>query len=199
MRLLLLVLLIVSLINAQYVGHKINQSNCKQVIKEGTYDCRWHAGLWRYADKKILGGTIAAYQIWSYGKWSDWYVPGVNDIDSKYNPYPRRCSWNYPVEGNTLRRTWSYFYDHWHKYIICFDNPYQRHFGRSRYSQAARHQTKASQSGRFSMKTPYKVPNTQSRANPVRKVGFGRVQNRKIKDERGFNDKPPEEDNKIPK
>ncbi|MCX6751592.1 MAG: peptidoglycan-binding protein [Candidatus Nomurabacteria bacterium] len=51
---------------------------------------------------------IIKYRIqWSNGGWSDWYVPGVNDQDSKNN-----------LDG-TARRIWSYFDDHTHEYIKC--------------------------------------------------------------------------------
>ena len=123
MKLLQLVLLIVSLVNgSDLVMYKRNQSKCKEVYKSrGTRDCRWHAGLWRYPDREILRGEIVAYKIkWSNARWSGWYVPGVNDADSKFNVRSKYCR-NYPVHSKTLRRMWSYFYDHTHKYIICYD------------------------------------------------------------------------------
>jgi len=59
-------------------------------------------------DFQVLGGKIYAYKIqWFNGSWSGWYIPGVNDIDYKKN-----------LNG-TLRRMWSYFYDHSFLYIIC--------------------------------------------------------------------------------
>ena len=122
MHLLLLVLTIGSLSSAwDSVVYKRNQSTCKEVIKPRTSDCRWHAGLWRYVDREILRGEIIAYQIkWFNGRWSQWYVPEVNDLDSKFNVRSKYCK-NYPVHSKTLRRQWSYFYDHTHKYIICYD------------------------------------------------------------------------------
>ncbi|CAF1566016.1 unnamed protein product, partial [Didymodactylos carnosus] len=45
----------------------------------------WLAGLDLNIDFVIKCGEIAAYQVkWSTG-WSDWYVPGVNDMDQKVN------------------------------------------------------------------------------------------------------------------
>ena len=122
MNLLLLVLFIVSHIRgSDHVIYKRNQSQCKEVVKSRTLDCRWHAGLWRYPDREILGGEIVAYKIkWFSGRWSGWYVPGVNDADSKFNVRSKSCR-NYPVHTKTLRRMWSYFYDHSHSYIICSD------------------------------------------------------------------------------
>ncbi|MFA7201657.1 MAG: PKD domain-containing protein [Candidatus Paceibacterota bacterium] len=51
---------------------------------------------------------ILKYRIqWFNGGWSDWYVPGVGDQDSKNN-----------IDG-TPRRMWSYFDDHTHEYVRC--------------------------------------------------------------------------------
>ncbi|KAL3853328.1 hypothetical protein ACJMK2_016876 [Sinanodonta woodiana] len=96
------------------------QAICTDVTtKSPTSDCRWAAGLNINVDQVILQGRIVAYKIqWYSGSWSDWYVPGINDIDSKYNPSGRTCSISYNV--NSMRRMWSYFYDHFHKYIICY-------------------------------------------------------------------------------
>ena len=54
---------------------------------------------------------ILQYRIqWFGGSWSNWYVPGVNDVDTKLN-----------LDG-TQRRMWSYFDDHTHEYIKCLSN-----------------------------------------------------------------------------
>jgi hypothetical protein len=67
----------------------------------------------------VLKGKIAAYKIrWFNGKWSGWYVPGVNDLDGKINMAAPTCG-IFPKKGNTMRRVWSYFYDHVHTYILC--------------------------------------------------------------------------------
>lgn len=69
-----------------------------------TFDARWKANLSLHTDLLILGEEIIAYKIqWFDGTWSDWYVPGMNDVD-----------W---VDPN--RRVWSYFYDHTHAYLSC--------------------------------------------------------------------------------
>jgi hypothetical protein len=69
----------------------------------------WYLGLNSEIDSKNLKGKIIAYQIqWFSGAWSGWYVPGVNDLDVKYNR-----------NNNTMRRMWSYFSDHQYIYIIC--------------------------------------------------------------------------------
>jgi hypothetical protein len=85
------------------------QAACTEVTEGPTQDGRWGAGLNTNIDQTIEGGDVVAYQIlWGNGSWSGWYVTGVNDIDYKFNP------------GNgTMRRIWSYFYDHTHKYLIC--------------------------------------------------------------------------------
>lgn len=85
------------------------QDTCTEVTESASYDARWGRGLSLGVDQTIKGGRIVAYKIqWSGGSWSAWFVPGVNDIDYKYNPGP-----------NTLRRMWSYFYDHNHSYVLC--------------------------------------------------------------------------------
>lgn len=69
----------------------------------------WLNGLNIRADEKILGVRIIAYKLrWFSGAWSDWFVVGVNDLDTKYN-----------TATNSLRRMWSYFDDHQHQYIFC--------------------------------------------------------------------------------
>lgn len=89
------------------------QDSCTEVTEYASYDIRWGRGLSLDVDRAIKGGRIVAYKIqWFSGGWSSWYVPGVNDIDSKYNSGP-----------NTLRRMWGYFYDHNHSYVICTKTP----------------------------------------------------------------------------
>ena len=94
------------------------QQTCVEVTRGPTFDCRWPAGLNLNVDQIVLHGDIVAFKIrWFSGAWSGWYVPGVNDIDGKFNTASRRCS--IPYRANTMRRTWSYFYDHTHTYILC--------------------------------------------------------------------------------
>lgn len=87
-----------------------SQVKCTEETHQAVGDALgWHKGLSTNADQKILGGHIAGYQIkWSNGAWSTWFVPGQNDIDWKFNP-----------GSNEMRRAWSYFGDHEHRYIIC--------------------------------------------------------------------------------
>ncbi|KAL3853363.1 hypothetical protein ACJMK2_016911 [Sinanodonta woodiana] len=96
-----------------------SQTVCTEVSEEpATYDCRWASGLNINVDEVILKGRIVAYKIkWFGGYWSGWFVTGINDIDIKYNTAERRCS--IPCKANTMRRMWSYFYDHIHSYIFC--------------------------------------------------------------------------------
>jgi hypothetical protein len=84
------------------------QSGCTESTVGATFDSRWTTGLSSRSDETILGAHIVAYRILFSNGWSGWYVPGVNDIDYKFNVGP-----------NTERHIWSYFYDHTHDYIIC--------------------------------------------------------------------------------
>ncbi|KAL3853344.1 hypothetical protein ACJMK2_016910 [Sinanodonta woodiana] len=97
------------------------EANCTEVSFETpTYDCRWMAGLDLNVDQVILGGRIVAYKIeWLNQQWSDWYVPGLNDIDGKFNEYPLFPTCTVKINKMGMRRTWTYFYDHNHLYIIC--------------------------------------------------------------------------------
>ncbi len=93
-----------------YISSVISsQDICLEILSPPQKDSRWYQGLSLEIDREILGGKVIAYQIrWFNGDWSTWFVPGVNDIDHKYNPV-----------HNTMRRMWSYFDDHEHRYIIC--------------------------------------------------------------------------------
>ena len=103
---------------SDYVIYKLNQSTCTQYQSGPTFDCRWGANLDTAIDYQVLKGKIAAYKIqWSTGTWTDWIVPGYNDIDYKFNLNGMTCS--VPYEANTMRHLWSYFYDHTHLYILC--------------------------------------------------------------------------------
>ncbi|GAV04829.1 hypothetical protein RvY_15049 [Ramazzottius varieornatus] len=87
-----------------------SQSSCTEMTENANGDADWKAGLSLTVDAMKLGGKIAAYQIqWFNGQWSGWYVPGTNDLDWKLNGPP----------GCVMRRVWSYFFDHTHKYILC--------------------------------------------------------------------------------
>jgi len=108
-----------SVLQAQSVSYALSQSTCTEVDNEPPLnDCRWNAGLYSHIDQVVKQGRIIAYKLqWSTG-WSGWYVPGENDIDIKYNPTGNSaCS--VPLVANSMRRWWSYFYDHTHSYIIC--------------------------------------------------------------------------------
>ncbi len=51
---------------------------------------------------------ILRYRIqWFSGGWSDWYTPGIDDVDWKTN------------NDGSLRRVWAYFGDHNHEYEKC--------------------------------------------------------------------------------
>ena len=103
--------------NDHTIGHDIStQDKCEEVTSPPSRDRRWYEGLSLHVDSEILNGRIVAYKIrWFSGTWSGWYVPGVNDIDQKFNDS------NWPgnmAKHNTMRRMWSYFYDHEHTYIM---------------------------------------------------------------------------------
>jgi hypothetical protein len=72
-------------------------------------------------DEKVYGGRIIAYRVqWPSGAWSDWFVPGMNDLDCQYNTAafaPYMCPM--PYLANSLRKMWAYFTDHNHTIIIC--------------------------------------------------------------------------------
>ncbi|CAF1037001.1 unnamed protein product [Rotaria sp. Silwood1] len=90
-----------------------SQGSCTEVSNQPpSRDLRWpRSGIDLNLDWAIKCGDIIAYKLqWFSGGWSDWYVPGVNDMDTKVN------------DANGLRRMWSYFYDHNHSYIICKTN-----------------------------------------------------------------------------
>ncbi len=55
-------------------------------------------------------GHIVAYRYKTFGsgQWTNWFVPGYNDIATKFY-----------VPGNSLERNWSIFQDHTHEFIIC--------------------------------------------------------------------------------
>ena len=97
------------------------QQTCVEVTEEApTYNCRWVSGLNLNVDEVILKGGIIAYQIqWFNGAWSGWYVTGLNDLDWKFNTHATSCS--IAAVSNGMRRAWSYFYDHTHRYILCKD------------------------------------------------------------------------------
>ncbi|XP_063396378.1 uncharacterized protein LOC134680982 [Mytilus trossulus] len=109
---------IVAVASAQTIIYDINtQALCTQIERPATRDCRWVAGL-DMADLLIEKGRIIAYQIkWFNGRWSSWYVPGLNDLSNVYNPSRRKC--DLPYRRNSMRRRWAVFYDHTHRFIIC--------------------------------------------------------------------------------
>lgn len=87
------------------------QSQCTQVGPlPPSYDARWGSkGLSLGVDQTILGGRIVAFKLqWFNGTWSEWYVPGVNDVGPKFN-----------TSNGMMVRWWAYFYDHSYTYIIC--------------------------------------------------------------------------------
>ena len=105
------------------VQHVSTTAKCTETtIRAAAADCRWASSMNRRLDQEILGVTIYAYKIkwWGNAPWSDWYIPGENDLDLKFNMNSRTC---YPPKYNyikgSLRRMWAYFSDHKHKFIYC--------------------------------------------------------------------------------
>lgn len=91
---------------------------CTERVANATKQCGWKASLDTRVDNIILSGKIITYQImWQNGTWTDWYVPGINDIDWLFNENDEDC--DIPIVANSMRRVWSYFYDHTHRYILC--------------------------------------------------------------------------------
>jgi hypothetical protein len=93
--------------------------DCVEETHTRTDDCRWPSGMNSRMDEIVYKGRIAAYKIqWNSGTWSDWFVPGMNDLDSKINPAEKpECS--LPYLANSMRKAWAYFIGHTHKIIIC--------------------------------------------------------------------------------
>ncbi|WAR17215.1 hypothetical protein MAR_031809 [Mya arenaria] len=97
-----------------------SKPKCTVVNRGPTRKCQWAAGL-DMTDLAVERGRIVAYKIrWFSGRWSGWYVPGLNDIDEKFNPSSKPCPMAY--KANSMRRRWANFYDHTHEFIICKPN-----------------------------------------------------------------------------
>lgn len=91
----------------------------ESAIQNPSREDSWaQAGLDTNVDLYLKCGDIIAFKLeWfpvGSEKWSDWFVVGVNDVDRK-------------ADGSalTLKRMWSYFADHRHKYIICKQNKFK--------------------------------------------------------------------------
>ena len=111
------------------IKHTMVFANCGETPpRPPALDCRWGSNLNVHLDQEILGVKIIAYKIrWANGQWSHWLMPGENDIDNKHNRNRVLCFpplYNY--EPGSLRRAWSYFSDHTHKFIYC--GPLEKNF-----------------------------------------------------------------------
>ena len=102
------------------LAHDISsQSQCALVFGTVSTDCRWESGLSFNVDQEVLGGRIIAYKIlWPKGWGMEWYVPGINDIDSRYNVHPNRMC-RLQKKPNSIRRKWAYFTRYPHMYVMC--------------------------------------------------------------------------------
>ena len=104
---------------AKLVHDISSQSQCALVFGTVSTDCRWESGLSFNVDQEVLGGRIIAYKIlWPKGWGMDWYVPGINDIDSRYNVYQNRMC-RLRKNANSMRRKWAYFTRYAHMYVMC--------------------------------------------------------------------------------
>ncbi|CAF4963174.1 unnamed protein product, partial [Rotaria sp. Silwood1] len=96
------------------------QASCTETpIQNPSGENRWgQAGLDTNVDIYLKCGDIIAFKLeWfpvGSENWSDWFVVGVNDVDIKSDGPSLR-----------LKRWWSYFTDHRHKYIICKQNNFK--------------------------------------------------------------------------
>jgi hypothetical protein len=92
---------------------------CGEEFRVAKFDCRWPSGVNSRMDEIVYDGRIIAFKLkWFDGTWSKWFVPEMNDFDSKDNVNPKSCP-GFPYLTNGLRRAWAYFYDHDHQIIIC--------------------------------------------------------------------------------
>ena len=91
----------------------IDPKACVEVQNEAPLPLQnWHLSYNINYDWQKKKGRIIAYKLkWFNGSWSEWFVPGITDLD-----------WKYTNNGGTkqVRRMWSYFNDHYHTYIICY-------------------------------------------------------------------------------
>ncbi len=91
----------------------IDPNACQQIDNEPPLVGQgWELSYNINLDWQKKKGRIIAYKIrWFNGNFSEWFVPGITDLD-----------WKYSVVGGQkqVRRMWSYFVDHVHSYIICY-------------------------------------------------------------------------------
>lgn len=90
------------------------QTKCIGVVRPRTSQYQCHIGLHKQH------GLRDGKTNWLLPKfqrccraWSRCYLPGVNDLDGKFNINPVTCG-SFPQKGNTLQRMWSYFYTQIH-------------------------------------------------------------------------------------
>lgn len=86
----------------------------------------------RYQDQSYVQGDqarscgitwmrlVEMWTQWEHGSWSEWYVPGMNDIDNKFNVQTAFCR-DYEVRANSMRRGWAYFNKYTYIVILCED------------------------------------------------------------------------------
>ncbi len=100
-----------------------NQCQNKLLVREGPTNDKYWEKLGLDTSKH---SDILKYRIrWWKGTWSEWFIPGVNDIDWKDNCGDRYYlggrRWDPTRPAECSRRVWSYFTDHQHEYYICLD------------------------------------------------------------------------------
>ncbi|WP_368010727.1 WD40 repeat domain-containing protein [Laspinema palackyanum] len=78
----------------------------KEIIANPKHDSRWVDSLATDLDEQLLGCKIVAYKIqWFTGGWTNWYIPGINDLYQQTNL------------GEPVRRVWAHFNEHRHQYL----------------------------------------------------------------------------------
>ena len=99
--------------------HVIPRPKCVWYVRARTRNCNW-LQYSTSADQVIHNGEIPVYRIrWFNGRWSNYFVTGYNDLDHKVNRHKTFYCSGRPIYYNSVRRLWSYFYDHTHQFLYC--------------------------------------------------------------------------------
>lgn len=101
-------------------GQAIAKEDCEIIRRAPTRDKYWEGlGLNTSAHPEITKYRIR----WFMGRWSEWFITGINDTDWKDNCGDKYFlggrTWDPNRPDNCSRRVWSYFTDHTHEYELC--------------------------------------------------------------------------------